>query len=52
MKKYATATQEANLAVKVLRNGMIVRETVPGILLQARSYQAVRNEMQAASALE
>ena len=52
MKKYASATQEANLAVKVLRNGMIVRETIPALLLQARSYQVVRNEMQAASALD
>jgi len=38
--------------VKVLRNGMVMRETIPGLLLQARSYQVVRNEMQAANALE
>ena len=33
MKKNATATQEANQAVKVLRNGMVAREHIPGLLV-------------------
>jgi len=38
LKKYATATQEANMAVKVLSNGTTVREHVPALLMQARTY--------------
>lgn len=52
MKKNASSTQEANLAVKVLRNGMVMREELPGVLLQARAYQLASNENQATTALE
>ena len=40
------------MAVKVLQNGTVTREPLPGYLLQARSYQLVKNEMQAANAIE
>jgi hypothetical protein len=33
LKKNATATQEANMAVKVLRQGWITREHIPGLLI-------------------
>ena len=52
LKKNATATQEANQAIKVLNNGTTVRDQVPGLLMQARTYQLARNDVQAAAALE
>ena len=52
LKKNATATQEANMAVKILRNGVVTREATPGLLISARSFQLAKNEVQAMVCLE
>lgn len=52
LKKNASATQEANMAVKILRNGVITREATPGLLISARSFQLAKNEVQAMVCLE